>query len=75
MPSFARTVGPKDRFIREGQFYNRRFEEREAARLVLPDSVVTIGNCAFEKCNAEHVQMGNRVGTIGVSAFKNCFFI
>lgn len=41
--------------------------------VVIPDSVTSIGDCAFDSCwNLYNIELGENVRTIGYAAFSNC---
>lgn len=63
-------IGSNVKSIGQGAFYNAF---RNIQHLIIPDSVILIGDSAFYNCqNVQTINIGNNVRTIGGNAFYNC---
>ena len=56
-----------------GKIKKEAFAELNCKKIVIPDSVTSIGKCAFINCRElEEVQLGKGLVSIGSMAFQNC---
>ena len=55
--------------------YQGAFSNTSITSVVIPDSIITIGNLAFASCyKLKNITLGKNVATIGNNAFESCAF-
>ena len=53
--------------------YDNAFKNKTITNVIIPNSVISIGNSAFENCtNLQSITFSSNLTSIGKSAFKNC---
>ncbi len=56
-----------------GKIKKEAFAELNCKKIVIPDSVISIGKCAFINCvNLESIELGSGVTSVGSMAFQSC---
>ena len=71
--AFSRKKG--EPYVKSYYNNNPKRIEQDTLAIVIPSSVDSIGDCAFENCNVRRVTFMGKPNKIGTNIFKGCFLL